>query len=166
MLNGVYIYLIAATDESGYIGLRGRLPWPRIDSDMQRFYELTRGSPIIMGRKTHESIGRVLGDRLNIVISRTITQKNGIQPASSIEEAVQIAKDLGYSVVWVIGGAEIYRMFLPFADRLYITEIHEAYSGDTTFPEFNHIEWYLIERKIVRHAREPELEFLIYQRIR
>ena len=125
------IFLIYARAENGVIGRDNTLPW-RISADLKRFKALTMGKPMIMGRKTFDSFPAPLPGRRHIVLTRdTAWQAEGAEPAHSVEQALALAGD---GEVAVIGGAEIYALFLPFADRIELTEVHAAYEGDTTIP--------------------------------
>ena len=128
------ISLIAAVSKNGVIGHDQKLPW-NLPEDLKRFKEITYGAPVIMGRKTYESIGRLLPGRKNIIITRS---KDRLIPgawlADSLESAIAEAGDAGE--IFVLGGGEIYRLALPIADRLYITEVDVRIEGDTTFPEW------------------------------
>lgn len=138
------ISLIVAMDSNGVIGSDNGLPW-HLPADLQHFKRTTMGKPILMGRKTWESLGRPLPGRTNIVI----THDSGYQAAgcvvvNSIDAALQAAGE--QDEVMVIGGAEFYRQVLPRADTLYLTRIHETFSGDTFFPELNEADWREVER--------------------
>ena len=128
------ISLIVAAAENGVIGRGGRMPWS-IPSDLKTFRRLTLGKPVIMGRKTFQSIGRPLDGRLNIVVSRDAHfAAEGITVARSLEAAIAIAQTLQPAAeVMIIGGAEIYRMALPLAGRIYLTRVHAQPDGDATF---------------------------------
>jgi dihydrofolate reductase len=139
------ISIIAAMDEDRIIGRDGALPW-HLPADLRRFKQLTVGHAIIMGRKTWESIGRVLPERLMIVVSR----QRGFQPdnvhvAGSLDEACRLARAQEKGEVFVIGGTEIYRQALPLADRMYLTRVHAHVGGDAYFPSFDPDRWTLIE---------------------
>lgn len=129
------VSLIVAVAENGVIGRDNRLPW-RIPDDLRHFKALTMGKPVIMGRRTHQSIGRPLPGRLNIVLSRDPAfQAPGVCRVGSVEAALAAADRPGWGEeAMVIGGAEIYRLFLPLADRLYLTEVHRRVEGDARFP--------------------------------
>jgi len=128
------ISLIVAHDKNRVIGYENKMPW-HLPGDLQYFKEMTMGKPIIMGRKTFESIGRPLPGRRNIVISRNERYNaDGIEVVSSLDEALQLTKD--DVEVMIIGGEQIFRIALPLAQRLYITEIHNEFKGDTYFPEY------------------------------
>ncbi|WHI45282.1 dihydrofolate reductase [Microbulbifer sp. JMSA004] len=137
----VSIALIAAVACNGAIGKDNELPW-RISGDLQFFKRTTMGKPVVMGRKTFESIGRPLPGRVNIVITRnTDWVADGVEVVQSLDKALSLAqdsaKDSGASEVMVIGGAQIYRQALPLATRLYITEVDAKIDGDAFFPDID-----------------------------
>ena len=135
------ISIIVAMSENGLIGRDGDLPW-RLSEDLRRFKEITMGKPIIMGRKTWESIGRPLPGRPHVVISRDPNYAaDGVDVVQSFKQALARAHELGSAEIMVIGGADIYRLALPDADRMYVTEVHSEFEGDTHFPEFDRTEW-------------------------
>jgi dihydrofolate reductase len=126
---------VVAVAENGVIGRDGQLPW-RLPSDLKRFRALTLGKPVIMGRKTYASIGKPLGGRDNIVLSRQPNfQAPGITVVASIEEAIELGRRLaaqrGVEEVSIIGGAEVFRATLPQADRIYLTLVKAAPEGET-----------------------------------
>ena len=139
------ICLIAALDRKGVIGTENKLPW-NLPEDLKRFRALTSGKPIIMGRKTFESIGRPLPNRHNIVITKNRDFRAfGVQVVHSPDRAVDAAmgwwEAQGVSSdtnpeIWVIGGAEIYRLFLPIADRIALTHVDADVTGDAFFPKW------------------------------
>jgi len=136
------IILIAAVSKDRVIGKQGRIPW-KIKEDLSFFKEKTLNSPIIMGRSTYNSIGRPLPNRLNIVMTRSAKKTEGVTEVTSVKEAVETAsKNKNSSKVYVIGGENIYKEFLPIAHRMIITEV-ELYveGGDTFFPEWSINEW-------------------------
>ena len=138
------INLIAAMTRNRVIGRGNAMPW-HLPEDLRRFRQLTLGHPVIMGRKTHESIGRPLPGRENIVISRRSDRVlPGIRLAGSLEEALG---DAQAKPVFVIGGGEIYRLAMPFADRIHLTEIAIEIDGDAHFPEIDPSEWMEIARE-------------------
>lgn len=141
----VKLSLIVAVAENGVIGKDNDLPW-KISSDLKYFKEKTMGKPIIMGRKTFQSIGRPLPGRPNIVITRDASfAPEGVITALGLEMALDVGKNLalakGGDEVMVIGGAQIYELCLPDADRVYLTRVHGDVEGDTTFPALNSDEW-------------------------
>src|SRR5262245_50388376 len=131
--------LIAAVARNGVIGKDNALPW-RLPEDLKRFKALTMGHPIVMGRKTWESLGRPLPGRLNIVVTRDMEYRaEGARVVHSIDAACSAAPDV--DEIFVIGGAEIYRLALPQADRLQMTELDADFAGDTWLPEFDRGAW-------------------------
>src|SRR3972149_10993936 len=132
------ITLVVAYDLNRVIGKDNKLPWPRIKADMQHFHDLTIGHHNLVGRKTHESIGRVLPDRTMIIVTRNRNYKaEGCVVVSSVEEGIAYAQGRGETELMIIGGQEIYEQALPFADKMYSTEIQKEYEGDTYFPELD-----------------------------
>jgi dihydrofolate reductase len=132
------ISLIAAFAKNGVIGKGNQMPW-HVPGDLKRFRELTRGHPVIMGRKTFESIGKPLPQRRNIVVTRNQGfSAPGTETASSLQEAISRAQGPGSEEIFIIGGAEIYRLALEsgLADRLYLTQIEREYEGDAFFPKW------------------------------
>lgn len=133
------ISLIAAMDRNRIIGNKNVLPWS-MPADLKHFRNLTRGKPIIMGRKTFQSIGRPLPDRTNIIITRDPAyQTQGCVIVHTADEALKAAGDA--EEVMVIGGGEIFSMFLARADRMYLTRIDADFEGDARFPGFPENEW-------------------------
>ena len=133
------ISLIVAAAANGVIGVDGTLPW-RLSDDLRRFKALTMGKPIVMGRKTWESIGRALPGRHNIVMTRQRDfAAEGCTVTTSVGEALAVAGDA--PEVMVIGGGEIYRLFLPQATRVYLTHVHTEIDGDARFPALDPEAW-------------------------
>ncbi|MFN8346457.1 MAG: dihydrofolate reductase [Spirosomataceae bacterium] len=127
------ITLIVATAQNGVIGRDNQLIW-HLPDDLKQFKRLTMGHPIIMGRKTFESIGKPLPNRTSIVITRSKEWfAEGILIVNSVEEAVKTAQKTGADETFVIGGAEIYRLTLPMADKIYLTEVQADFEGDAYF---------------------------------
>ncbi len=144
------ISLIVAVAENGVIGRNNELPW-RLSSDLKRFRCLTMGKPMIMGRRTFQSIGKVLDGRDNIIVTRDPSLKiEGAYVVNSVDEALEIglarAKIAGADEIMMIGGAELYRLFLPVATSIYYTLVHAEPEGDATFPTLNMAEWQEISR--------------------
>ena len=142
--------LIAALAKNGVIGADGAMPW-HLSEDLRHFKATTTGHPVVMGRRTYESIvadlGGPLPGRTNIVLTtQTLDVPDGVRLAGDIDEAIDAATDLDDEIVFVIGGATVYEQFLPLADRMILTEIHETYEGDTHFPEFDGETWAETER--------------------
>lgn len=139
---GQRISLIAALDKNGVIGDDGRIPW-RLPADLKYFKRVTMGKPLVMGRKTHESIGRPLPGRQNIVLTRQRDyHAPGCTVVHTLEEALAAAGDA--EEIMVAGGGTVYRHFLPRADRLYLTFVETTAEGETTFPPFDPRAWHLI----------------------
>ena len=139
---------IVAMAENNVIGLDNALPW-HLSADLKNFKRLTTGKPILMGRKTFDSIGRPLPDRTNIVVTRdTGFAAAGCIVTHSIDAALQVAEEAAGDAneVMVIGGAEFYRQLLPRADCIYLTRVHEVIEGDTFFPKLDSSEWQEVER--------------------
>lgn len=137
--------IICAMSRNRVIGLNNQLPW-HLPADLQFFKRTTLGKPIIMGRKTYDSIGRPLPGRSNIVVTRQPDfHVDGLYVANSLEEAMEIAKQLTQEdEYFVIGGAELYSQALPLAERLYLTEVDTDVEGDAFFPEINHKSWQIV----------------------
>jgi dihydrofolate reductase len=136
------VSLIVAMAQNGVIGRDNALPW-RLPEDLKRFKAFTLGKTLLMGRKTYESIGRPLPGRANLVLTRDKGwQAQGIVVVHSVEEA--LARAAGTELV-AIGGAEIYRLVLPFARRIYLTHVHADVPGDTYFPDFDPTQWADVE---------------------
>lgn len=134
------ITLIAALSSNRVIGKDGGLPWSLPD-DLQHFKKLTLGKPIVMGHATARSIGRPLPKRMNLVLSRAAIALPGFVHVRSIEDAIARANEEGASELCVIGGAQIYALFLPIATRLELTHVEGEVEGDTMFPYVDMAEW-------------------------
>jgi dihydrofolate reductase len=135
--------LLIAADEGNVIGKDNKLPW-HLPNDLRYFRNLTWGMPILMGRKTFDSIGKPLPGRKSIVITRNKEWKHeGVEAVHSVEQAISKAKDLGVKEIFVIGGAEIFRTALEKANRIYLTRIHHHFEGDAFFPELPKEHWKL-----------------------
>ena len=136
--------LIAAFAEDRVIGAHNGLPW-RLPADLKRFRAITWGKPVLMGRKTFESIGRPLPGRLNVLITRNARYSaQGCRVVHSLEQAMGVC--VGYPEMVAIGGASVYAQILPLTRRMYLTLIHHAFPGDTYFPDFCYQAWQEIER--------------------
>jgi dihydrofolate reductase len=146
------VSIIVAIAENGVIGDKNALLWS-IKEDMRHFRTTTTGHPVVMGRKTFESIGRPLPKRTNVVITRGDGEFEGCEVAHSIEEAVNMFP--ADEEVFIIGGAQIYAQALPMADKLYLTIVHRDYEGDTSFPKIDYSEW----REVAREEFERGEEF-------
>ena len=136
--------IVAAADGNNVIGQAGELPWGRLPADLRHFKQLTLGHPVVMGRKTFDSIGRALPGRPNLVVTRQAHwAAEGAEAAASVPEALARARELAGpdGLVCVIGGGEIYREALPAADVVYLTEVHGHFEGDTVFPTLAPTQW-------------------------
>ncbi|MEH7236478.1 dihydrofolate reductase [Bacillus sp. JJ1562] len=159
------ISLLLAMDKKQLIGKDNDLPW-RLPADLAYFKRVTMGHPIIMGRKTYDSIGRPLPGRENIIVTRDTSYKaEGCKVIHSIDEIVKMNDETDQEL-FVIGGAEIFKEILPYSDRLYITEIEEVFEGDTYFPEFDKAEWKVISKeKGIKDEKNPyEYTFFVYEK--
>ena len=163
--------VIVAVADNGVIGRNNALPW-RIPADLQYFKRTTLGKPVIMGRKTFESIGRPLPGRANIVITRNAGYgADGVRVVGSLQDALALARDIalidGVGEAVVIGGSEIYRLAVPVADRLYVTEVHAEVEGDAMMPAVDWTQWREVSRE--RHAAEDpnpyDYSFVVYERL-
>lgn len=158
--------MIAAVAENGAIGLKNALPWD-LPRDMKHFRETTSGHAVIMGQRTHASIGRPLPKRLNIVISRVADLKiEGCTVVGSPEEAMEAARASGEDEAFVIGGGLIYKTMLPLCDRVYFTRVHVAPEADSFFPPFPTAEWKEVKREEFPADSENAyaMDFLVYER--
>ena len=158
------ISIIVAASENGVIGAGGALPW-RLSDDLRHFKAVTLGKPIVMGRKTWESIGRPLPGRQNIVITRQAGfEAPGCDVVSSTDAAVAAAGDA--EEVMIIGGSQVYELFLPVADRIYLTRVHAEVEGDALFPRLDEDAWRLAsdERHIADARNEFDYSFRVYER--
>lgn len=137
------ISLIAAAAENNVIGRDNDLPW-KLPNDMKHFVRTTKGHCILMGRKNLESFGRLLPKRTNILLTRDQTYKfEGAEIFYDLQKAIDFAKEIGEEELMVIGGGEIYRQCMPFADRIYLTRVHAEIEGDVYFPELDAAFWEL-----------------------
>ncbi len=157
------ISLIAAVAHDNVIGAGNALPW-RLPEDLRRFKALTLGHPIIMGRKTFESIGRPLLGRRNIIVTRNPDfSAIGCDLALSVEAALALCVGTTEEL-FVIGGAQIYAQALPRADRLHLTEIDAAFAGDARFPHIEPTQWRLMSREHHRAEAGFAFDFSLYER--
>jgi dihydrofolate reductase len=162
----VLISVIAAVARGGVIGRGGQLPW-RLPADLRRFRQLTTGHHLLMGRKTFESLGRPLPERTNVVITRqTDFHPPGVAVVPGFDEAIALARQAGETEAFVIGGAEVFRLALPLANRLYLTQIDVEIPGDTYFPKYDATQWRLVEQS--HHALDEKnpfpMTYLRYER--
>lgn len=148
------ITLIVAVADNGVIGRENGLPW-HLPEDLKRFKRLTLGKPVVMGRKTFESIGRPLPARHNIVVTRDAEyRRDGVTVVRSIDDAERAAA--GAEEIMIIGGAELFRLFLPRAGRVHLTRVHGEVSGDVFWPALDESRWQVVHREELaadeRHA--------------
>lgn len=155
---------VVAMDEKGLIGRDNELPW-RLSADLQYFRRITMGSPILMGRHTHESIGRALPGRRNIVVtSLTDYQAEGCDVVNSVEAGLKLAADA--DEVMVIGGSSLFEQIFDITNKLYLTRVHAELEGDTWFPEWDETQWQLVSREMhpADEKNEYAYSFEVYQR--
>ena len=156
------LYLVAAVASNGVIGANGRLPW-HLPEDLKHFKKLTLGHPVIMGRRTWESLGKALPGRENIVVSRAPGyQAPGAAVATSLDAAIAFCA--GEKVAFVIGGTDLFAASLPLASGLVLTEIHRDYAGDARFPAFDRSQWRESQRERHTAADGTSFDFVLYER--
>ncbi len=163
------VSLVVAVADNNVIGFKNRLPWEKIKADMRWFREVTMGKPVIMGRKTFQSIGRPLSGRLNIVMTTSrLWIHEGCEVVNNMQEAKNLISELeknGDKEVCVIGGESIYSQFLPMANKIYLTKIRASFKGDAFF-KINYEQW---EQHLCKPHKKGEdspydLEFYIFQK--
>ncbi|MFZ5657806.1 MAG: dihydrofolate reductase [Pseudomonadota bacterium] len=163
----VALVLIAALDREHAIGRGNGLPW-RLPDDLRRFKALTVGKPVLMGRKTAQSLGRALPGRLNLVLTRQgVVPFDGMRPVGTLEEARAIAEREGAGELCVIGGGEVYALCLPQAGRMHLTHVDTVVEGaDAFFPRFDPGDWRIVARETHgSDARHPHaFDFVDYTR--
>lgn len=165
------ISLVVAMAQNRVIGRNNKLPWT-LPEDLKYFKKITMGKPIIMGRKTFESIGKLLPGRTHIIITRNADYTaEGIKVVHDLRQARELCETIGMEdggdEAMVIGGAEIYRQALPYSQRLYLTEVHAEVDGDVLFPEFDRSEWQELAREDFK-ANGPnpyDYSFLVLERL-
>lgn len=154
--SNLQISLVAAVDECRVIGHQGQLPW-HLPADLRHFKSVTMGHPLVMGRKTHESIGEPLPGRENIVLSRNPDfQAPGCTVADSLPAAFEHAEALGADRAMVIGGQEVFRQALPQADRMELTLVAGCHAGDAFFPRFDENQWEIVDSRV--HGADEDNE--------
>lgn len=170
-MSDLQLSLVCALARNRAIGLNNQLPW-HLPRDLAHFKAVTMGHPIIMGRKTFDSIGRPLPGRHNIVVSRQSDwARDGVEVVGSLEAAItraaEIARDVGRREIMLIGGASLYELALPLAHRLYLTEVHTEVQGDAFFPSIVSSEWVEVSRE--EHVPDDKnpiaCAFVIYDRL-
>lgn len=155
------ISIIAAMDDNRLIGRENDIPW-HLPDDLKFFKDITSGSTVVMGRKTFESIGRPLANRKNIVLSKSPFEHEEVKWLSSVEDVLDLNEDL-----FIIGGSQIYEQFLPFAETLYLTEVHHEFEGDTYFPNIDLSDWTKVfyKKGLVDEKNKYEHDFYAYEKI-
>ena len=147
------ISIIVAASDNGVIGVRGQLPW-HLPDDLKRFKAITMGKPIVMGRLTHESIGRPLPGRRNIVLTH---REDYHPPGCDIVRSVDDVLGLDEEEVMVIGGGTVYAQLLPHAERVYLTRVHVCIDGDAFFPELDSASWVVENEEPMPTSGEPPI---------
>ena len=159
------VAIIVAMDKQGLIGRDNDLPW-KISADLKYFRQITMGKPLVMGRNTHESIGRPLPGRKNIIVtSNAKYHVDGCTAVQSLEEAFHACGDA--EEVMVMGGASLYKQLLPKADKLYITQVNAELDGDTWFPHWDKNQWQEISKEdhLADDMNQYPYSFVVYERI-
>lgn len=161
------VSIIAALDTNGVIGRNNELPW-HLSSDLKRFKQLTTGHHLLQGRKTWDSVGKPLPDRVNVIITRRDDyEREGFVVVHSLDEGLRLAGRSGDAEAFVGGGSEIFAQALHRADRMYLTRVHAEVEGDTWFPEFDDVsEWHLVESEHfdADEKNDYPYSFLTYER--
>lgn len=159
------IAIIVAVAENGVIGSDNRLLW-HISEDLKHFKAVTTGHPVVMGRKTFESLGRPLPGRRNVVITRQQIPIEGCEVVHSLQEALALFQP--EDKVFIIGGAQIYEQALPLCDTFFLTRVFHSYEGDTHFPEWNEQEWNLIDSESFTSGKDFPYPFSFehYERLK
>lgn len=159
------LILIAAVSENRIIGRNGGMPW-NLKSDLKFFKKVTTGSPVIMGRKTYQSLGKALPNRGNIVITRDINfQPPDAVVTPNLRYAIELASDLSSDLekeenhVFIIGGGEIFKQAMPFATHMYLSHIKATIDGDTYFPEFDEREWRKLKKTSIKASDLDDYDF-------
>lgn len=166
----VPVAMIVAMAKNRVIGVDGKLPW-YLPEDLKFFKRITQAKPLVMGRKTFTSIGKPLPNRLNVVVTRdTEFSHEGVRVCHNLPAALELADQHATieaaEEIMVMGGGEIYRQALPFAQRLYITEVDVDVEGDAIFPDFDAQEWQEVQRVAGQPAEgQPNYDFVVYERI-
>lgn len=158
------ISIIAAISDNNVIGKDNKLPW-HLPGDLKRFKELTIGHVIIMGRKTFESLGKVLPDRKHIVLTRDLGYKVEDENVEIVNEINELEKYIvSEEENFVIGGAIMYRQLIDKVNKMYITRVHEKFDGDSYFPIINEQEWKVVEEEKVEE-KPYNYTFIVYERV-
>ncbi|WP_455478202.1 dihydrofolate reductase [Bartonella sp. B10] len=164
------VYLIAAVARNNVIGCKGTMPW-HLSTDLQRFKSLTFGRPVIMGRKTWDSLSCPLPGRKNIVVTRNRAfTAEGAVIAHSLNQACHIAKKLafqdGADAIFIIGGGEIFQQGMNIADKIFLTEILDSIEGDSFFPVFDKEKWTIVQMQYIPEGDKDSYptRFVVYER--
>lgn len=153
----MFFSLIVAMDDNGVIGAGGKLPW-HLSADLKHFREITMGKPIVMGRKTHESIGRELPGRENIVLTRDRSYK--ARGCTVLHDLEELKAHCRYEEeIMIMGGAELYEQFLGRAELIYLTEVHTRVEGDTFFPHYDPDIWEEIARQDFKADEDNDYDY-------
>ena len=157
------ISLVSAFDAGKVIGYKGNIPW-NLKEDLEHFKRLTEGAAVIMGRKTFESIGHPLSNRLNIVMTRNLKGLDGVEEAKTKEKAIEIASYFSEDI-YVIGGEDIYSEFMGIATKMYLTKVKLNVRGDAFFPNWDESLWEEVSRRDSYDLEQNiEYSFFLYQR--
>ena len=161
------ISMIAAMDKNRLIGNGPNIPW-QMPADKRHFRDITLGKPVVMGRKTFETLKNPLSKRLNIILTRNTAYKapEGCIVAHAVDDIINRCKELETEELMICGGAPVYQAFLPHADRLYLTQIHATFEGDVHFPEFDIAAWQEVKRIDNKSDKKNPFpySFLFFQR--
>jgi len=160
------IAMIAAVAENHVIGKDNQLLW-KLSADMKLFRTYTTGHHVIMGRKTFDSLGKPLPNRSNVIVTRQMDYMvEGAAPCTSLAEAIDIAEDGEETEVFIIGGAEIYRLGMYMADTLYISHVHASFEGDAFFPQIDPSIWELKDKTAYQkdEKNQYDFDFCVYQK--
>ncbi len=149
------INIIAAMGKNRVIGKNNKLPW-HIADDLKNFKKLTSGNVVVMGRKTFESIGKPLPNRINIVISSSMSETEGIIVCHGVPSALEKARSYNKEI-FIIGGATIYQQTIPWADRMYLSYVKGDYDGDAFFPQYDESQW-----RVEKREDFPDFELVTY----
>lgn len=163
------IALIVAASQNNVIGLNNQLPW-HLPEDLQYFKAVTMGKPILMGRKTYDSIGRPLPGRTNIVLTRDANwSAEGVVVVNDLDSATAASEKAcaaaGVDELMIIGGEQIYRKFLPIADKLYLTKVEAVVEGDAYFPAIDSDQWQQVAEKIPEKVGNYSYRFVVLERM-
>lgn len=160
------ISMMAAVAKNRVIGADNDMPW-HLSTDLKRFKAVTMGKPIVMGRRTFESVGKALPGRLNVVVSRKEgLELEGAQVVATLDKALEAATKTGTDEIMITGGGQIYALMMERADRLYITEVDAEPEGDTVFPEIDPVSWVKVHEEEVPRGEKDSAEtiYRIYER--